>query len=73
MFLFVLIMALSVIAGIAVIGFVAYPHRGRRVPGPVPVADALDRLGRRMVDAIDAAEDDRVVGAGTGRGTRTSA
>ena len=53
MLAFVLTMIVSVVLGLAVIGFVAFPHRGRRLPGPEPVSDALARVGSRLADVLD--------------------
>ncbi|NHC13534.1 hypothetical protein [Motilibacter deserti] len=74
MFAFVLTMAVSVVLGVAVIGFVAYPHRGRRVPGPEPVSDALAKVGSRLADVLDPEEEqppgrDGLVGASHATGT----
>ncbi|NHC44645.1 hypothetical protein [Motilibacter aurantiacus] len=53
MLAFVLTMAITVALGLAVIGFVAYPNRGRRLPGPEQVSGPLDKVGSRLSDVLD--------------------
>ena len=48
-----LALALSLLLAVAILGFVAYPHRGRRAPGPDRVSGALDRVGGRVTKVLE--------------------
>ncbi|RKS77339.1 hypothetical protein CLV35_1025 [Motilibacter peucedani] len=52
---FVLVLLVAVLAAAFVLAVVAYPHRGRRVPGPQPVSAALDRVGGRVSELLEEA------------------
>ncbi|WP_165400273.1 hypothetical protein [Motilibacter rhizosphaerae] len=45
--------AVSLLLAALVLALVAYPHRGRRVPGPEVLSGALDRVGSKVTDALD--------------------
>lgn len=45
---FIIALALSLLAAAFVLVVVAYPHRGRRAPGPAPVSSALDKVGGKV-------------------------
>ena len=55
MTLFVLVLLAAVLVAAFVLAVVAFPHRGRRVPGPEPVSVALERVGGRVSELLEEA------------------
>jgi hypothetical protein len=55
MTLFVLALVVAVLAAAFVLAVVAFPHRGRRAPGPEPVSVALDKVGSRVSELLEEA------------------